>query len=88
MGDMILAQIKVEEENLDEQMQLMAWQTALLMNSTGNYKKKIKPKDLYTPMAEINEQEEKQNNLSGSDAKKKLQEELLSTFADSDMVIK
>lgn len=85
---MILAQIKVEEENLDEQMQLMAWQTALLMNSTGNYKKKIKPKDLYTPMAEINEQEEKQNNLSGSDAKKRLQEELLSTFADSDMVIK
>lgn len=85
---MILAQIKVEEENLDEQMQIIAWQTALLMNSTGNYKKKIKPQDLYTPIGEIKENEEKQIELSGSDVKKKLQEELLSTFAGSDMVIK
>lgn len=84
---MILAQIKADEENLDEKMQIVAWQTALFMNSTGNYKKKIKPTDLYTPMAEVKEQEV-ETEVTGAEAKKKLQEELLSAFAGSDMVIK
>lgn len=31
----------------DFELQSIAWQTALLMNSSGNYKKKIEPSDLY-----------------------------------------
>lgn len=87
---MILAHNRIEEEEQDEKMQMLAWQTALLMNSTGNYKKKIKPKDLYTPMADakVQEQQSKYNKQNASEVKKQLQEELLSAFADSDVVIK
>ena len=42
---MILSFIKAEEESFDLKMQMLSWQTALLMNSTGNFKKKIKPDD-------------------------------------------
>lgn len=32
---------------VDNRMQQLAWQTALIMNSSGNYKKQIKPSQLY-----------------------------------------
>ena len=84
---MILSQVRKEEEEFDMKMQMLAWQTALLMNSTGNYKKRIKPTDLYAP---DNNEAKEQENISGEDGvemkKKKLQEELLSTFADSDVI--
>ena len=76
--DIITSFMKVEEEKIDVEMQMLAWQTALLMNSTGNYKKKIKPEDLYKSIAEI-EKEEKQKQLTRED-KKKLEDELLSLF--------
>lgn len=83
---MIQAQIRKDEETFDMDMQKLAWQTALLMNATGNFKKKIKPSDLYSPdYAESKEQE----HISGEDTaelKKKLQEELLSTFAGSNSI--
>lgn len=82
---MVLAQIRLEEEQQDEQMQILAWQTALLMNSSGNFKKKIRPKDLYTPISEVKEKVEHEN-LKGAEVKKQLQEELLSAFADSDVI--
>lgn len=78
LGDIVLAFMKVEEEKIDVEMQMLAWQTALLMNSTGNYKKKIKPEDLYKSIAEI-EKEEEQKQLTIED-KKKLEEELLTLF--------
>ena len=70
--------MQVEEEQIDIKMQMLAWQTALLMNSTGNYKKKVKPEDLYKSIAEI-EKEEKQKSMTVED-KKKLEEELLTLF--------
>lgn len=85
LGEMIISHTRKEEEDFDLKMQLLAWQTALLMNSTGNYKKKIKPTDLYSPDESTAKEQE---NISGEDMleiKKKLQEELLSTFADSNM---
>lgn len=78
LGDIITSFMKVEEEKIDIEMQMLAWQTALLMNSTGNYKKKIKPEDLYNSIAEI-EKEEQQQRLTLED-KKKLEDELLSLF--------
>ncbi|HBI7084841.1 TPA: hypothetical protein K8M77_000312 [Clostridium perfringens] len=78
-----MAHIRAEQEAIDSQMQMLAWQTALLMNSTGNFKKKIKPTDLYTPLAEI---DVKQKVEYKPEDKKALQEELLSAFAGSDIV--
>jgi hypothetical protein len=47
----------------DFQMQKTAWQTAILMNSSGNYKKKIKPEDLYkSPYEKEVPKTKKQNN--------------------------
>ena len=78
LGEIILAYMQVEEEQIDIKMQMLAWQTALLMNSTGNYRKKVKPEDLYKSIAEI-EKEEKQKSMTVED-KKKLEEELLTLF--------
>lgn len=87
--DMIVAHSKCEEEEFDVQMNMLAWQTALLMNSTGNFKKKIKPKDLYIPLAEQKEQEKhkKQNEEFNPEERQKLQEELLQSFKDSQVII-
>lgn len=83
---MLQAQIRKDDEDFDIKMQMLAWQTALLMNSTGNYKKRIRPDDLYTTLAEVNEKETLVTKDS-SEVKKALQEELLSTFTDSEGVI-
>lgn len=83
---MIASQIRKENEDFDINMQMLAWQTALLMNSSGNYKKRIKPSDLYSPNND--EEAEKQEKFSKEDVaevRKKLQEDLLSTFSDSNI---
>lgn len=49
----------------DLELQTIAWQTALLMNSTGNYKKRIAPKDLYkSPYDEDGEEKKKEAGTS------------------------
>ncbi|MPM81675.1 hypothetical protein SDC9_128732 [bioreactor metagenome] len=57
---LIEAQINKEIHEYDLDMQKIAWQTAYLMNSTGNYKRPVKPDKLYTPIAKQGEQ--KKNN--------------------------
>lgn len=84
LGDWIKAHYRAEQEAFDEKMQMVAWQTALLMNSTGNFKKKIKPTDLYTPMAEIDRGQRAEYK---PEDKKALQDELLSAFAGSNIII-
>lgn len=69
---------KVQKEDFETKMQMIAWSTALLMNSTGNYKKKIKPEDLYSVDAE-----EKSKKSLSDKTKAQLQEELLQTFGGS-----
>lgn len=63
--DVADAQYRAEEELWDREYQRTAWQTALLMNATGNFgKKQIKPEQLYkSPFAE-------QQNNTGSTKKK------------------
>lgn len=80
LSDIIQCYIKAENEEFDQKMQMLAWQTALLMNSTGNYKKSIKPQDLYTPMEQQHEPEPEEN-------KEELQKELLEAFAGSNVVL-
>lgn len=84
---MILSFIKAEEEYFDLKMQMLSWQTALLMNSTGNFKKKIKPDDLYRPLADIVEKEKRKNEGFDAEERKRLQEELLQSFKDSSIDI-
>lgn len=50
------AQFRSEEEAFDREYQRTAWQTALLMNATGNYKKQIKPDSLYKSPYDDNKQ--------------------------------
>jgi hypothetical protein len=45
--DMVSAYYKRRNDELDEQMTILAWQTSHIMNSSGNYKKAIKPSQLY-----------------------------------------
>lgn len=77
LKDYIIAHIKAEEDELDKQMQVIAWQTALLMNSTGNYKKSIKPTDLYTSIFDT---EDTPAGVHRVKNKKALEEDLLKTF--------
>ena len=56
---MIIAYNRHQEELFDEKMSMLAWQTSLLMNATGNYKKAIKPKDLYTSLEDRKKKETK-----------------------------
>lgn len=44
---LIKAEIDRELRRFDTDMCVKAWQTANLMNATGNYKKAVKPADLY-----------------------------------------
>ncbi|MFT8313244.1 MAG: hypothetical protein ABF633_03200 [Clostridium sp.] len=46
---LIKAEINREKHENDLTMQRLAWQTALLMNATGNFKKPVKPAKLYSP---------------------------------------
>jgi hypothetical protein len=57
--DMIEARVWAENRDSDLDTQRVAWQTAHLMNATGNFKKKIMPTDLYNPMDDSVEGEEK-----------------------------
>lgn len=79
LGDMFKAVIDKDERKADMNMQMLSWQTALLMNATGNYKNPIKPVDLYTPITDLKEKEQ----ISVDDIEKQRrvkQEELLKSF--------
>lgn len=84
---MVLAFMRVEEESFDNNMIMLSWQTALLMNSTGNFKKKIKPDDLYTPLEAQKEKAKVQAEGFNPEKRQELQNELLSAFAGSDVII-
>lgn len=61
--DMVEAFAEEERRQDDVKNQRFAWQTAHLMNATGNYKKKIKPTDLYTPVDEVEKSEIPKQNI-------------------------
>lgn len=82
--DMVQAKLKVEEEEVDEKMQIISWQTAILINAMGKSKKRYKPKDLYKPLSKDEENRPTGSyTVIGDDEKEKLQKELLETFSSS-----
>lgn len=81
---MIQAHIKVENERIDEEMQMLSWQTAILINAMGRSKKRYKPRDLYKPMSDDDEGTTMGDfKYIGEDKKEQLQGELLEIFKDS-----
>ena len=78
LSKLIKAEMDKEVHQYDLEMRRIAWQTAYLMNSTGNYKRPVKPDKLYTPMEERNQIQldeiTKQENIQAK------REELLKTF--------
>jgi hypothetical protein len=57
----------------DFQMQTVAWQTSLLMNASGNFKKKISHTDLYnSPYEETPEEASKTNRMTEEEKQNKL----------------
>lgn len=76
--EMVEGYISYANDEFDKDMHMLAWQTALLMNSTGNLKKHIKPKDLYNPNAD----EDVPTGITrvGQEEHERLQAELLATF--------
>lgn len=77
LADMLKAVIDLKEYELDVTMQVLAWQTAQLMNSTGNYKTAVKPDKLYKPMDKFKKQPAKVQKQENIEAKRK---ELLDLF--------
>jgi allantoicase len=67
--DMLGAFVEEEQRQDDMLNQRVAWQTAHLMNATGNFKKKIKVEDLYKPRDSQTEETPKQNIVKKFESK-------------------
>lgn len=82
--DMVNAKMYQDGLNNDRTMQQLAWQTALIMTSSGNYKKGVDPKKLYTATfdEEGNYIEEKKGTVKQitKEEKDKRLKELLAKF--------
>jgi hypothetical protein len=81
LSEMFLAVINMDNKKLDDQMQVTAWQTALLMNATGNYKLPVKSENLYVPLRDrdkAKDGEALKETISQERTRK--QEELMKTF--------
>lgn len=74
--DMIEAFTFEEQRQDDMENQRFAWQTAHIMNSSGNYKKMIKPQDLYLPVEERVAKPKQQNIIKRFDSKEQKEEYL------------
>lgn len=81
--DMIRAVIRVDNECLDEKMQILSWQTSILINAMGRSKKRYKPRDLYVPQSEGDDDSVGDFKYIGEDEKEQLQSELMEIFKDS-----
>ena len=76
--EMVEAHISYSNDYIDNKMQILSWQTSILVNCMGTLKRKVKPKDLYKSPSE----EDSCNgvNLIDEDKKVELENELLSIF--------
>lgn len=53
--DLLEAFVEEEKRQDDMKNQRVSWFTSHIMNSSGNYKRAIKPEDLYKPIAQLEE---------------------------------
>ncbi|MCU9811295.1 MULTISPECIES: hypothetical protein [Paraclostridium] len=75
---MVESYVAYREDDIDNKMQILAWQTSIIINCMGTLKKKVKPEDLYKP----DDKSELSNDAKfiGKDKKAELESELLSIF--------
>lgn len=74
--EMYIAYKNLENKEFDENMTKLAWQTSLIMNSSGRYKKGLKPTDLYKPF-----RNETSNTKVEEKSIEELREELKASFS-------
>lgn len=87
--DMFEAHVEQQRLQDDIENQRVSWQTAHIMNSSGAYKKKLKPTDLYIPLAEQKEESTKPNKdvikkFDSKEAKEEYLQNLLKGFGKVD----
>ncbi|GAA0703246.1 hypothetical protein GCM10008904_10150 [Paraclostridium ghonii] len=75
---MVESYIDYREDEIDSKMQILAWQTSIIINCMGTLKKKVKPGDLY----KSDDKSDLPNDVKfiGKDKKAELENELLSIF--------
>ncbi len=82
--DLLEAFVAEEERQDDIVNQRLSWQTALIMNSSGNLRKQVKPTDLYRPKYMEGQQEDTSQKVvkkfTSKEEKTKYLEELKSKF--------
>lgn len=66
-----------QRRTFDQDMIKLAWQTSFLMNSSGRYKKNIKPKDLYQS---VFIKDENNDSQMATKSKEELRKELKERF--------
>lgn len=79
---MVEAHVSYRNDVIDNKMQMLSWQTSILINCMGYTKKKVKPTDLYMPK----DKQESNDRVKVIDKNKKaeLESELLSIFKIND----
>lgn len=80
---MLEAHVEEEKRQDDVLSQRLAWQTAHLMNASGNFKKRISATDLYKPLAMQEEQKVSQpvvKKFESKEAKKDYLDKLFKKF--------
>lgn len=75
---LLKAEMDREVHEYDLGMLKLSWQTALLMNATGNYKREVKPESLYTSFEDRQKEQLEEENKQTSIQTKR--DELLKTF--------
>lgn len=79
---MVEAHVSCSNDTIDNKMQMLSWQTSILINCMGTLKRKVKPKDLYKSPNESDSNDG--INIVGEEKKAELENELLSTFKIND----
>ncbi|GAA0092897.1 hypothetical protein UT300009_29260 [Paraclostridium bifermentans] len=75
---MVESYVSHRNDVIDNKMQMLAWQTSILINCMGYMKKKVKPTDLYKSKDE--QESNDRVKIIGRNKKVELESELLSTF--------
>lgn len=78
ISEMVRGLLDWMEMETDRTMQVTAWQTALLMTASGNYKRGVKPEKLYEPLEKRKKKENQKKSNKASIAKQR--EELKELF--------
>ena len=80
LGDWLAILVEHDFIEHDNKMKIIAWQTAYLMNATGNFKKNLLPSDIYSSPLDVSEQPQDLDTEEAQIQRKQLETDLLATF--------